>query len=114
MCHDFNESELGQKLNNSKQSQRFYRAEWGFRMFLNETIFTGSIDLIYENENGTYDIVDYKSDNSISPEKYVEQQKCYKIAASKILKVPEEKIINYLYFLKHKKIVNLSDINYNQ
>lgn len=107
MCKEFLESECGQQLETSKKAGLFYRAEWGFRMFLDGTIFTGSIDLIYQNADGTYTIVDYKSDNQINSEKYFEQQMCYKKAAAKLLKIDEGKISNYLYFLKHKETVKL-------
>lgn len=107
MCMEFLESECGQQLEKCKNARLFYRAEWGFRMLLNGTIFTGSIDLIYQNDDGTYTIVDYKSDNQINEEKYIEQQKCYRTAAAKLLKINEDKINNCLYFLKHKKTIKL-------
>lgn len=100
MCTKFASSPLGKALFEAKQANRFFRAEWAFRMFLNNTIFTGSIDLIFQNADGTYTIVDYKSDNQIDVEKYTGQQKCYRTAAAKLLKIPEEKIKLYLFFLK--------------
>lgn len=107
MCKEFSQSAAGIALEQAKTEGRFYRAEWAFRMFYEGTIFTGSIDLIFQNVDGTYSIIDYKSDNQIMPEKYIEQQKCYKIAASKMLKVAPEKITTSLYFLKHKEIVKI-------
>ena len=76
-------------------------------MLLDGYIFTGSIDLIFENPDGTYTIVDYKSDKEIDAEKYRAQQECYRKAASRMLKVEEEKIECWLFFLKHKKAVKL-------
>ena len=107
MCQEFSASELGQQLEQAKKAGRFYRAEWAFRMFLDNYIFTGSIDLIFANEDGTYTIVDYKSDQQIDAEKYRGQQDCYKKAAARMLCVPEEKITCWLYFLRHKQIVLL-------
>ena len=104
MCHEFLEHDIGKQFESAKNEGRFYKAEYAFRMFYNDCIFTGSIDLIFENEDKTYTIVDYKSDNEINTEKYVEQQRCYKIAASKILNVAEEKIDCVLYYLKHNKL----------
>ncbi|MCR4900892.1 MAG: PD-(D/E)XK nuclease family protein, partial [Treponema sp.] len=100
-------SDLGRQLEESKLAGRFYRAEWAFRMFLEGTIFTGSIDLIFENPDGTYTIVDYKSDKEIDAEKYRGQQECYRQAASRMLKTPAEKIDCWLYFLRHKEAVKL-------
>ena len=107
MCQEFLQSDCGKQFEACKNTGGFYRAEWAFRMFLNGTIFTGSIDLIYQNQDGTYTIVDYKSDSEVSKERYIEQQQCYKIAASKLLKVDQSQITNFLYFLRHKEIVKL-------
>ena len=110
---DFEKSEIGQALKEAQNSGRFWRAEWGFRMFWKceaapeGAIFTGSIDLIYENADGTYTICDYKSDSEIDVEKYRGQQASYRAAAAKLLKIDEEKIALNLYFLKHNQIVKL-------
>ena len=108
MCLEFAKSELGQQLEQCKSASRFYRAEWAFRMFLDNYIFTGSIDLIFENPDSTYTIVDYKSDKEIDAEKYRGQQECYRKAAAKMLRVSEEKISCYLYFLRHKTAQSLN------
>ena len=107
MCQTFAQSDLGRQLEDCKAAGRFYRAEWAFRMLLDGYIFTGSIDLIFQNKDGSYTIVDYKSDKEIDAEKYRGQQECYRKAASRMLKVAEEKIECWLYFLKHKKAVKL-------
>lgn len=107
MCQSFAQSDLGKALDECKATGRFYRAEWVFRMLLDGFIFTGSIDLIYENPDGTYTIVDYKSDKEIDIEKYRGQQECYRKAASRMLKIPAEKIDCWLYFLRHEKAVKL-------
>ena len=107
MCQSFAQSDLGKALDDCKSAGRFFRAEWAFRMLLDGFIFTGSIDLIFENPDGTYTIVDYKSDKEIDPEKYLGQQDCYKKAAAKLLKISEEKISCWLYFLRHEKALTL-------
>ncbi|MCQ2589317.1 MAG: UvrD-helicase domain-containing protein [Treponema sp.] len=104
MTEEFCNEEIGKRFTAAKKAGLFYKAEWAFRMFHEETIFTGSIDLIFQNPDGTYTIVDYKSDNEINVEKYKGQQNCYRIAASKLLEIPEEKIDCVLYFLKHKAL----------
>ena len=103
MCKGFAQSKLGKALEECKTAGRFYRAEWAFRMLLDGYIFTGSIDLIFENPNGTYTIVDYKSDKEINVELYRGQQDCYKKAAARMLKVGEGKISCWLYFLRHSQ-----------
>ena len=103
MCHDFKESAIGQEFDEAKKNARFYKAEYAFRMFHDSFIFTGSIDLIFQNADGTYTIVDYKSDNEIDNKKYEGQQACYRTAASKLLNLPEDKFSCSLYYLKHNK-----------
>ena len=72
MSRAFAASTIGAELKAAQEAERFWRAEWGFRMFYKTgdfpegAIFTGSIDLIYENADGTYTICDYKSDNEIN------------------------------------------------
>lgn len=106
-CHLFEETEGGKGLKATKESNRFYRAEWAFKMFWDKTIWTGSIDLIFENADGTYTIVDYKSDNKVDEEKYVGQQNCYRTAAAKLLKVDESKIECKLWFMKSNTTISL-------
>ncbi len=106
-CHLFAQSPLGQEFQSAKDDGRFYRAEWGFKMFWQETLWTGSIDLIYQKADGTYQIVDYKSDNKVDEEKYLGQQNCYKMAAAKMLGLSEDKINCKLWFMKENRIVDL-------
>ena len=107
LCEWFTQSDLGKALEQCKAADRFYRAEWAFRMYLDGSIFTGSIDLIFENPDGTYTIVDYQSDKEIDAEKYRAQQECYRKAASRMLGVAEDKVECWLFFLKHKQAVKL-------
>lgn len=111
MCRMFEESESGLAAYSSDESAkskgRFIKAEWAFRMFYEDSIWTGSIDLIYEKADGTYAIVDYKTDHKIVPEKYAGQQRIYKIAAARLLKILEEKISCSLYYLRYNKEVPL-------
>ena len=113
MCRDFASSPLGTDLNEAQKAGRFWRAEWAFRMFYKcsqtpeGAIFTGAIDLIFENPDGTFTICDYKSDLEINSEIYRAQQECYRAAAAKILNINEDKISLNLYYLRHNKIVEL-------
>ena len=109
MCRDFAASPLGKAAYSAPESaraqNRFIKAEWAFRMFYQDAIWTGSIDLLFENADGTYTIVDYKSDEQIHPELYAGQQNCYRTAASKLLGISEDKITCKLWYLKHNKEV---------
>ena len=111
MCHDFAACEYGKAAYAGDTSARaagsLLKAEWAFRMFHEGSIWTGSIDLIYQNADGTYTIIDYKSDGEIAPERYTAQQQCYRIAASKLLRIPEDKITCRLWYLRHNKAVEV-------
>ena len=111
MCRDFAASAFGKAAyagnSSARAAGRLLKAEWAFRMFHEGFIWTGSIDLIYENADGTYTIVDYKSDSEIVPERYTAQQKTYHIAAAKLLHIPEEKISCHLWYLRHNKSVEI-------
>ena len=76
-------------------------------MCLEVTIWTGSIDLIFQKAEGTYLIVDYKSDENVNPDKYTGQQNCYRKAAARMLKVPESQIECKLWFMKSNKFVKI-------
>ena len=108
-CKNFARNNLGQMLKNAKENKLFCRAEWNFRMFdkdgsvqkeAKEIFYTGSIDLIFGNGDGTYTIVDYKSDEFQDKTKYFVQQKCYRAAAAKMLGIDESGIRCFLYWLK--------------
>ncbi|WP_027728055.1 exodeoxyribonuclease V subunit beta [Treponema sp. C6A8] len=111
MCHDFAAREYGKAAyasdTSARAAGRLLKAEWAFRMSHEGSIWTGSIDLIYQNADGTYTIIDYKSDGEIVPELYTAQQNCYRIAASKLLRIPEDKIICKLWYLRYNKAVEV-------
>lgn len=109
MCHEFAENPLGKAAYSSPDSAsaagRLLKAEWAFRMFFEGFIWTGSIDLIFENADGTYTIVDYKSDSEMQPEIHQAQLKVYRTAAAKLLKISEEKITTRLWYVRFNKMV---------
>lgn len=111
MCHEFAESPLGKAAYSASDSaraqNRFIRAELEFKMFHDGYIWPGFIDLIYQNVDGSYTIVDYKSDGKIHPEKHAAQLHTYRTLASKIFHIPEEKITCKLWYLRHGKEVEV-------
>ena len=126
IVENFAASQLGKELNETKVNNRFYKAEWAFTLFLenhelnevcnndnytneNGYILNGSIDLIYENKDGTYTIVDYKSDKKEEPEHHLKQQRCYRKAASNLLGIDENKIYLKLYYVRTNHIIDLDD-----
>ncbi|MBQ5998581.1 MAG: UvrD-helicase domain-containing protein [Treponema sp.] len=106
MCTQFKNTSFSQEFFKAKAAGRLAKAEYEFKMFYKDALFRGSVDLIYENEDGTYTIVDYKTDRTIKPEEHYEQQKCYKIASEDIVPHPGN-ITCILYYLRFDKAVPL-------
>lgn len=107
MVELFSLSEFGKRVLECRNKKKFCKAEYLFKLFQDNTMFTGSIDLIFEDDDG-YTIVDFKTDSALNIEKYVPQQKCYKNAAQEILNVEADKIKCYLYFLRFNEIIDLT------
>ena len=102
LCTVFAESETGRAFLAAKNAGRFYRAEWGFKNSGGGgAIISGSMDLVFENADQTYTIIDYKTDAAFEPERHYAQLACYKRAAADLLHVPQERIRTVLYFLRH-------------
>lgn len=89
---NFEKSQIGKSLENSKNKNLFVRSEWKTKMFYKGAIFTGIFDLIFQNEDGTYTIVDYKYYRNLNPKDFYSQLNCYRMMASKIFDIPEDKI----------------------
>lgn len=102
---NFENSELGIQAKNSKM----HKSELSFRNRFENKIIKGSIDLVFENQDGIFTVVDYKTNQKIQPELYYSQLKCYKTAVSQIFNVNPEKIKCILYYLRFGKAVEITD-----
>ena len=110
MTESFINSETGKTVTAAKQAKRFCKAEYAFKLLHNSFIIKGSIDLIFQNEQGKFVIVDYKTDNEIRPELYYEQQCAYRFAAKEILGLKDEKEIELkLFFLRYAQEINITE-----
>lgn len=101
MCKGFTESKTGSEAKAALTSGRLVKTEWAFRMYQNGILYTGSLDLIFQNPDGTYTLIDYKTNKSKNNEKYILQQKCYKTAAANMLGISEDKIVSKLFYLRY-------------
>lgn len=110
MCQNFKKSELYEKLSDAIKKGRFFRPEYEFKFYDGKSLFRGSIDLIFENEDGSYTLVDYKTDKVINPQIHAPQQDCYRQAAKDILPHPGN-INCYLYYLRFEEEVPLNFTN---
>ncbi|HBP09097.1 MULTISPECIES: UvrD-helicase domain-containing protein [unclassified Treponema] len=108
MCEAFEKSELGKKVADAKNSNRLCKAENKFKLLMDDTIFTGSMDLIFQDLDQKLFIVDYKTDRIAKPELYIEQLSCYRKAASEIFHVDAKDIKTFLYYLRYDKEIDIS------
>ena len=117
MTAAFAQSKQGTALQDARARNRLVRSEYAFRTVIadraltgtdDELLVTGVIDLLFENADGTYTIVDYKSDRLIRPALYHAQQACYRIAAARLLGCPEHTIRCYLYYLRYDLTIEVS------
>lgn len=108
MCTQFKNHFLGRQLLLAKSHSRLCKAENKFKFLMDGTIFTGSMDLIFKDEDENLVIVDYKIDRNMQPHLYVEQQSCYRKAAAEIFQADVEKIRTYLYYLRYDREIDIS------
>lgn len=105
MCRNFAQTDFFADFCDAKNSGRFARSECAFKFYEDETIFTGSIDLLYVKADGKLVIIDYKTDQHIEPEIHFAQQSCYKKAAQII--TGAETAECWLYYLRFNKPAKL-------
>lgn len=117
MTAAFAQSALGAALQDARAHRRLVKTEYAFRTLIADRALTGTddsllvtgiIDALFEQANGTYTIVDYKSDQTIRPAMYAAQQACYRTAAARLLGCEERDIRCYLYYLRYDMTVELT------
>ena len=106
--------EMQQKLRESELGKAaikagWHKAEYPFRSRVGDKIIKGIIDLIFQDEDGTYTIVDYKTNQSIVPELYYNQLACYRQAVAAMFGVPNTEIKCMLYYLRFGKAVDITE-----
>ena len=105
MQKTFIESEIGKAAKNSA----WKKTEYEFRGTIGTKIIGGIIDLVFKNADGTYTIIDYKTNQTIQPEIYEAQLGCYKKVIADMLQIEPEKIRCYLYYLRFGKLVEIKN-----
>ena len=118
LCSTMTQGFLASPTGQAAKVSSWRRAEYQFRYRLEDHILKGSMDLIYQREDGCYQIVDYKTDQKEQPEQYFIQQAAYRTAAAAICGVPEEKVHCALYYLRTGHLVDItaacSQVNHEQ
>ena len=103
MAESFMNCELGKQV----QSAVWKKEEFEFKSLFGKKILSGIIDLVFESEDGTFSVVDYKTNQEIHPEIYYAQLACYRQAVAQMFSVPEEKVRCYLHYLRFGKSVEI-------
>ena len=110
MALKFKNSSLGAQVVECMSAQRFIKAEYSFRSRLKDSILKGTIDLVFENPDGTFTIVDYKTNQSVKPEIYYMQLACYRQAVAAMLGVKDVSTIRcMLYYLRFGEVVDITE-----
>lgn len=104
MANNFEESDLGKEVKASK----WKKAEFEFRSRISlpdgkSKIIKGIMDLVFQNNDGTYTIVDYKTNQELKPEIYYAQLACYRQALSQMMGIDQKNIFCKLYYLRFNK-----------
>lgn len=109
-CDSFINSTYAQEFKKAKENKNIAECEYKFRMKDNEYLVTGSIDVLYENEDKTITIIDYKTNKSINPSDYYEQQSYYRKAVALIFFNGDvSKVKTVLFYLRFGKDIDISD-----
>jgi len=104
MAEGFKSSETGKAAFESE----WKKTEFPFKSRIGNKIAKGTMDLIFKSGDGSYTIVDYKTNQSVQPQIYYTQLASYRRAAAQILGVGEESVKCVLYYLRFAKAVDIS------
>ena len=105
MAETFKSTQLGK----DAMSSDFHKAEYNFRSRIGNKIVKGTIDLLFKNKDGTYTIVDYKTNQTKEPDLYYNQLACYRQAVGQMIGISPDKIKCVLYYLRFGEPVDITD-----
>ena len=91
------------------QAGRPYRAEYRFKTKIKSYIITGSMDAVFQNQDGTWSVLDYKTDLAPDESVYYNQLAVYKKAAADLFADGDlDKINCVLFFSETGHFVDIS------
>lgn len=91
------------------QAGRPFRAEYRFKTKIDSYIITGSMDAVFQNQDGTWTILDYKTDLAPDASVYYNQLAVYKKAAADLFADGDlDKINCVLFFSETGQLVDIS------
>lgn len=108
--YEFLNSRIGKEIKQSKQIKREVEFVLKDDKFSKSTI-QGVIDMYYLNEDGTYTLVDFKTDNLLEESEFISRYKLqldiYKEAIEKLTKIKVNKV--YIYSFKLGKEIEIHE-----
>ncbi|MEE0133313.1 MAG: UvrD-helicase domain-containing protein [Treponema sp.] len=108
LCSTMTANFLSSPTGEAVKQASWRKTEFTFKLRLGDYIINGSMDLIYQDQQGQLHIVDYKTDQQQQPELYYPQQAAYRKAAAAIFSVPEDTITCSLYYLRTGTVVDIT------
>lgn len=91
------------------QNKRPFFAEYKFKTKIHSYIFTGTIDAVFENADGSYIVLDYKTDSVPNEKIYYNQIGCYqKVAADLFTECDTSKVSCVLFFAESGEFVDIT------
>jgi ATP-dependent exoDNAse (exonuclease V) beta subunit len=110
ICREMTDQFVQSDIGKAALSSSWKRTEYKFRLFYDSSIIKGTIDLVFLNDNDTYTIIDYKTDQYIEPERYYEQLSWYREAIAAITGSSISKITCVLYYLRFGKTIDVTSL----
>ncbi|MDD2376501.1 MAG: helicase-exonuclease AddAB subunit AddA [Clostridia bacterium] len=108
MIYDFLNSKIGKEIKQSSKVKREIEFVLKDETF-SKSIIQGVIDMYYLNDDNTYTLVDFKTDNLLVPSEYISRYKLqldiYKEAIEKLTSVKVSKV--YIYSFKLNKEIEI-------
>ena len=87
----------------------FCKTEFPFKSYISGKIVNGVMDLVFKNKDGTYTILDYKTDQSMDPSIYCNQLACYRKSLCEMLDIKEASSVKCLiHFLRYGKTMDIT------
>ena len=92
------------------QNKRDFFAEYKFKTKIHSYIFSGTIDALFENADGSYTVLDYKTDSVPNEKIYYNQIGCYqKVAADLFTSGDTSKIRCLLFFAENGEFIDITE-----
>lgn len=92
------------------KNKREFFAEYKFKTKIHSYIFKGSIDAVFENADGSYTVLDYKTDSVPNEKIYYNQIGCYqKVAADLFTAGDVTKISCVLFFAETGEFIDITE-----